>query len=241
MKKNYDSFAPCYDLAMGDQKETARDLQRLFRRFAPGARSLLEFGCGSGSLLKIFSKNYQCQGIELSPEMARLARRKVPRVPVTVGDIAEVSIGRRFDLVVCAFDTINHIPDFSRWKKVFQRACEQLSPQGVFIFDINTIAKIDRYHEEPPYVEVAPEGVSVFDVTRTGGAFYDLSVKVFRPLRGDQYRLHEMIVHGAAYPVSRITRELKRHFRQVRLVDPERTRVTSGSEEIYFVCSGLRR
>ncbi len=236
MKKNYDTFAPYYDIAMGDQKRTAQDLLCLFQKFAPKAKSLLELGCGSGSLLRFFRHHYECQGIELSAAMAARARRKVPGVPITVGDICKVQVRDPVDLIVCAFDTINHIPDFRLWQQVFRRVRAQLNPGGIFIFDINTIAKITRYHDEPPYGEVTPEGVSVFDVTRTGAARYDLSVKVFRPVRGDRYRLHEMLVRGAAYPVTRIQKELKRHFRRVRTLDLERKRPSAKSEEIYFVC-----
>lgn len=234
--KNYDSFAPFYDFAMGDQREVAAALTKLIRRHAPEAKTVLEFGCGSGSLLKIFASNYQCWGIDLSAGMAAIARRKVPAARITVGDISKLKLARRFDVIICAFDTINHIPKFTGWKQVFSRAYEQLEDGGVFIFDINTVAKIDRYHEEPPYVEVDSRGISVFDVTRTSGSRYDLSVKVFKKQSGKMYRLHEMLVHGATFPVDQVRRELKRHFSSITLVDLERRRASSRSEELYFIC-----
>jgi SAM-dependent methyltransferase len=172
--------------------------------------------------------------------MARLARKKVPAATIVVGDISRITLKRHFDVIVCAFDTINHISDFSRWKEVFARAHEQLEERGVFIFDINTEAKIDRYHEEPPYIEVNEEGVSVFDVTRTGGSKYTLSVKVFKHHRKNSYRLHEMEVKGATFPVSRIRTELLRYFHEVSLLDLERARPSDKSEELYFICKGPR-
>lgn len=238
--KNYDSFASFYDFAMGDQREVATALMRIIRRHAPRAKTLLEFGCGSGSLLAVFVQRYRCSGIDLSAGMAALARKKVPAATIVVGDIACTNLKRRFDVIVCAFDTINHIAEFSGWKEVFKRAHEHLEDRGVFIFDINTEKKIDSYHQEPPYVEVGEKGVSVFDVTRTGGSRYTLSVKVFKQLRQNNFRLHEMEVRGATFPVSRIRRELAKYFTEIRLVDLERQRPSSKSEELYFICKGPR-
>ena len=239
--KNYDSFAPFYDFAMGDQKQVALALLRIIRQYAPKARTLLEFGCGSGSLLKLFVRHYRCAGIDLSAGMVEIARRKVPQASIQVGDISKVRLNKKFDVIVCAFDTINHIPDFSRWELVFKRAHEQLEEGGVFIFDINTQTKINRYHREPPYVEVDKSGVSVFDVTRTSRSRYNLSVKVFKKKSRDLFQLHEMIVHGATFPVSRIKTSLSRHFSKIRLIDLERAKPSVNSEELYFVCSKPHR
>lgn len=239
--KNYDTFAPYYDLAMGDQKQTADALRRLIRRHAPRAEKLLELGCGSGSLLKILSRTYRTWGIDLSRGMIELAKKKAPKSRLFVGDISKMSLNERFDVVICAFDTINHVPGFSRWRQVFRRAHGHLAPEGVFIFDINTEHKIERYHSESPYVEVGKTAVSVFDVTMKSATSYSLTVKVFKKAEGAMYALHEMLVKGSTYPVDQILKALEPYFEQVILVDLERAKPSRKSEELYFVCRKPRQ
>ena len=75
--KDYDSFAPFYDLAMGDREDVAVILRKLLRRYHPKAKSLVEFGCGSGSLLRVLTKYYQCTGVDLSAGMIKGSKRVV--------------------------------------------------------------------------------------------------------------------------------------------------------------------
>ncbi len=238
---NYDSFAPVYDLAMGDQKEIALAIKRLVKRHAPKARTLLELGCGSGSLLKILCRDYTASGIDLSAGMIRIAKKKVPQADLHVGDISIKSLRKKFDVVICAFDTINHIPQFSSWQQVFRRAREHLNPEGVFIFDINTQYKIERYHRESPYIEIEDRAVSIFEVKMKSATRYSLTVRVFKKERPTRFTLHQMVVNGATFPVERIRKALLKQFAHVSLVDIERKKASSRSEELYFVCTEPRR
>lgn len=238
----YDSFAEFYDFAMGDRKEIAVAIELLIQNYHPKAKSILELGCGSGSLLKILSKKYSCRGVDLSPSMIKQAEKKVPHVPVSVGDIAEVSFGERYDLVLCAFDTINHILDFARWKKVFEVAKKHLKPNGIFIFDINTERKLARYTEEPPFAEFDGDATATFEVTRKGKNRFLIQVQVFAPTRNlskdtPLYAKKTLTLEEATFPIPQIKTALQRNFKKIRMLDPERDRVSSQTEELYFVCS----
>ena len=41
------------------------------------------------------------------------------------------------------YDTINHLTLFSDWKKVFRNVSDHLKDNGLFVFDINTLHKLD--------------------------------------------------------------------------------------------------
>jgi SAM-dependent methyltransferase len=235
--KDYDSFAPFYDLAMGDREDVAVTLRKLLRRYHPKAKTLLEFGCGSGSLLRVLTKHYQCCGVDLSAGMIKVARKKVPAAALSVADITRVQLRKRFDVVLCAFDTINHIVQFSDWRRVFQRACEHLDPEGVFIFDINTERKLQRYADEPPFAEFVEDATATFEVTKTARSRFTIHVKVFKPSGATRYSMREMFVHEATYPVPRIVQTLSQYFERIHLIDLERAEASTESEELYFVCS----
>jgi len=73
-------------------------------------RRLLEVGCARGELLAIArGRGWDVQGIELSPEPARWARREYG-VPVEVGTVEEIgpTLGK-FDVAI-ATDVIEHVP-----------------------------------------------------------------------------------------------------------------------------------
>lgn len=235
--RDYNSFAPFYDIAMGDRKEVAVELVKIFKEHHPRAKSLLEFGCGTGSLIKHLSKRYECVGIDRSSGMVKEARKKVPSCTFSVGDITAVTGIGHFDIVLCAFDTINHITEFSLWKKVFKNAHAHLNDKGIFVFDINTEKKLTRYFEEPPFAEIKKGNTSVFEVFKRPRGRFDIVVQVFKKRADSLFSMKEMVVHEATFPVPRIVRELSKYFGSVHILDLERPTPNSESEELYFICS----
>jgi SAM-dependent methyltransferase len=238
---SYDTFGRWYDVAVGERPELAGIVHGLVQQFNPGAKTMLELGCGSGLLLKRFSKRYQVSGVDLSATMVDLARKRLPRADVQVGDITKLALGRTFDAVVCVFDTMNHLPEFSQWKQVFAAVSKHLAPGGIFIFDVNTKFKLERYRTEPPMAEFHDKGaVSIISVDREGRTHYEVSLRVFEQLKGGLYKHHQLKVRELVMPQERITEAAKRHFRQVVPIDPERSRPSALTEELFFVCGKPR-
>src|SRR5438876_4557880 len=139
---SYDVFAPFYDAVQGDRAQHARYLCSLIRKHAPRARTVLELACGTGSILKQLWTHYEVTGLDLSEEMLEIAAEKVPGVPLFRGDMTSFDLGVRFDVVLCVYDSINHLLRFDEWKAVFARAHKHLDDGGVFISDINTKRKL---------------------------------------------------------------------------------------------------
>ncbi len=93
----------------------ARHSRRLMRRItgdlAPA--SILDIGCGEGSLLKTLSERHPAaalMGAELSHTALNLARAALPRASFDVLDVSKGALPRTFDLVVCS-DVVEHIDD----------------------------------------------------------------------------------------------------------------------------------
>ena len=236
----YDAFAHHYDAVVGDREEVARFIQRLISAFAPRSKTLLELGCGSGSMLKILSKKYRCAGIDQSKGMIAVAKKKAPRARVAVGDITNFDLNTQYDAVICPFDTINHVTTFSAWKKVFANAHKHLKPGGVFIFDVNTEAKMERYRTEPAFAEIQDNEISIVDVQRVRRFRYLVNLRLLKKVKGDLYRHHEMLIPEIVVPTEKILKELSIYFKRVTLVDPDRKSPTDETEELYFVCQGPR-
>ncbi len=123
----------------------------LVERHHPRAASLLELGCGTGTILAGLGSFESLTGIDRSPEMLSIAREKVPQARLIEADIADFDLGERFDVVICVFDTLNHLPRFELWQALFACTRAHLDDGGLFIFDVNTVTKIRGLAADPPF------------------------------------------------------------------------------------------
>jgi len=92
---SYDVFGRFYDAVMGDRADHADFLRSLIERHHPGARSVLELACGTGSILKQLAPRYEVTGVDLSPRMLEQAWRKVPEARLVLADMTSVRLDER--------------------------------------------------------------------------------------------------------------------------------------------------
>lgn len=92
----------------------ARLIARLLRRHFPHARTMLEIGCGTGSVLLALQRaapELRLTGSELHPEGLAFARRRLgDGVALMQMDARAIPAREQFD-VIGAFDVIEHIPE----------------------------------------------------------------------------------------------------------------------------------
>ncbi len=234
----YAAFARFYDAVQGDRADAADFVRSLLERDHPDARSVLELACGTGSILARLRPRYDVVGVDLSEEMLAVARRKLPGVELVHADMTRVRLGRRFDIVLCLYDSINHLLRRAQWEAVFDRAREHLEPDGVFVFDLNTERRLAALAAAPPVVQWFEGNLLLLDVSDAGRGVVDWRLQVFEQTAAGRYRLHESTIPERSYPVERIRGSLARRFRRVRVVDPLRARPTARSGRLWLVCSG---
>lgn len=232
---SYEIFGEFYDAAMGNRSESAKHVSELLHVSHPSARKVLELGCGTGSILKRLQERYEVSGLDLSNKMLSLARKKVPQAKLSRQDMVNFQIDDRFDAVFCVFDSINHVPRFSDWRKVFVRVHQHLSPGGCFIFDINTQRKLERLIAEPPWVHRFSKNLLIIDVTARVNHGSNWNIKVFEHVNHDRYVLHEEDIVEVSFPLGQIVAALQSQFVKVSVVDPDRRRPTAKSERLIFI------
>lgn len=225
---------------MGDRLEVAHFVHKLIKSNQPKAATLLELGCGTGSLLSHLSKFYLSTGIDLSPEMLTQAKQKLPKVRFLHNDICKFKLQEKFDAIICVFDTINHVTSIQKWEMIFKQVAEHLSKDGVFIFDINTVARIKRYSQELPYALEGKQSTCVVNVTPMKGPNYSLEIKAFTKISANNFRCFNTTIPEITFENKIITKLLKKYFAKVSLKDPDRIKVNKGTEELYFICSNQK-
>jgi SAM-dependent methyltransferase len=234
----YAAFARFYDAVQGDRADAAAYARSLLERHHPRARDVLELACGTGSILAMLRSQYEVVGVDLSEEMLAVARRKLPGVELVRADMTRVRLGRRFDAVLCLYDSINHLLRWRQWEAVFGRAREHLQPDGVFVFDLNTERRLAALAALPPVVQRFDGNVFLLDVSDGGRGVVHWNLRVFERTGEARYRLHESTIPERSFPLDRIREALARRFRRVRVLDPLRSRPTARSGRLWLVCTG---
>ncbi len=176
---DYARFAAFYDDIMDDPGRRADRVRRFVELYRPGAVSLLELGCGTGSILARLELIPTLAGLDRSPQMLERARVKVPRAELFQGDMAAFSLGKRFDVVICVFDSLNHLLTLDAWQSLFTAAHDHLVEDGLFIFDVNTIGELERLGNEPPWVYDFDGNVVIMDVTVGRDDLSEWDIRIF--------------------------------------------------------------
>ena len=73
---------------------------------------VLDVACGTGVLFPDYLKRGAASitGIDISPEMAKIAQHKFPEVRVVCGDVEETDFGQKFDAVM-VYNAFPHFPE----------------------------------------------------------------------------------------------------------------------------------
>ena len=109
---SYDSIAQLYDSVVADPTKKAQWLKQLIHKHHPVARSILELACGTGSVLEVLAKDYQVAGLDNSTGMLKVARKRLPKTDFFHADMANFRTDKKFDTILCIYDSINHLLHF---------------------------------------------------------------------------------------------------------------------------------
>ena len=142
----YQEFASFYDQLTTDVEYPARAkyILSLFEQFQ-GCKpsSLLDVGCGSGSLTAELARyGMDMTGVDISTDMLAIAAEKATNIGVDIlylcQDMRELDLYGTVSGAVCTLDSLNHLLHTADLQMFLQRLRLFLEPGGLFIFDVNT-------------------------------------------------------------------------------------------------------
>lgn len=143
----YTALAPAYDsiTADYDYEKWLTTIERIVARFRPRGTKILDVGCGTGSsFLPLCERGYDVTACDASPAMLDRARDRVGWGParLLLADMRRLPALGSFDVVLCLDDSINHLLGDGDVSDTFAGVRANLAPDGVFVFDVNTLATI---------------------------------------------------------------------------------------------------
>jgi ubiquinone/menaquinone biosynthesis C-methylase UbiE len=111
-------------------------LERIARRYGRSRPTTwLDVACGTGRHLEYLQRAHRVMGLDASPEMLRIARRRLPGVPLVRGDMRSFRLRRRFDVVSCLFSAIGHLSSPGDVRSTFENFARHLNPGGIAIVE----------------------------------------------------------------------------------------------------------
>ncbi len=239
----YAEFARFYDQIMGDRSQDVARVREYISRLHPAAGSLLELGCGTGAMLAGLAPAYEVTGVDVSPEMLAIAARTVPAARLVQADMTEFSLGTRFDVVICVFDTLNHLPRLAGWRAMFGRVHEHLAPGGLFVFDVNTTGRLRRLWRGAAFAMNFGEHSMMMDVQPAAGGDDEddcelsmWTVRIFARADGDMFRLHEERIPELGVPLATIREAVEPHVDLIEATGLDGEPATDESDRAFFAC-----
>lgn len=232
---SYDLFAKFYDTAMDDPTAKTTRLKELIHKHSPQAKTLLELASGTGSILKELSSDYIVEGLELSPRMLEIAKQKVPASPFHLGDMSNFNLGKQFDIILCVFDSINHLEQFEKWQAMFERVHDHLNIGGLFIFDFNTVGRLKRLIQAPPAITKLGNDYLFMTITEAQNDVSNWNIKIFEALGGNKFELHEENIIEASYPLQQVKEAVEKHFDVLEIIDQFDGEPSDESDRVWVV------
>lgn len=148
---SYTGFAEFYDLFMDNipYKDWCDYLISLLKEYNINDGLVLDMGCGTGNITELLaSAGYDMIGIDNSEDMLAAAMDKQYDSGLDIlyllQDMREFELYGTVAAVVSICDSLNYILEYDELVTVFKLVNNYLDPNGIFIFDLNTIFKYEN-------------------------------------------------------------------------------------------------
>lgn len=155
----YTDFAEVYDELMDDTPyeewcefiveilgKYGADLEPTDENLRQERNTILDLGCGTGTLTELLArKGYDMIGVDNAQEMLQIAMEKRERSGLDIlyllQDMRELELYGTVGAVVSVCDSLNYLLAEEDIVQTFERVNNYLYPQGIFLFDFNTVYK----------------------------------------------------------------------------------------------------
>jgi ubiquinone/menaquinone biosynthesis C-methylase UbiE len=134
----YRQLASYYDeiYHFKDYQKEAQKIETLIQqRKKSQGDHLLDVACGTGNHIAYLKQHYKVEGLDFSPEMLRIARKKHPDIVFHQGDMTSFKLNTRFDIITCLFSAIGHVKTKARMRRAVRNMAHHLQPGGLMILE----------------------------------------------------------------------------------------------------------
>lgn len=219
-----------------------RYLEKIFQRFNHKPNTILDLGCGTGTITQLFAqKGYDPIGIDLSEDMLLISKEKAKKLKLDIlylcQDIISFELYGTVDCIISLCDSLNYILNENELLQVFKLVNNYLEPKGLFIFDLNTEYKFKEIMAENVFAETYEECAYIWDNYYYEDKKINEYILTLFIKEGKCYSRHEEIHYEKAYSIQTIEELLIKAGLKLEAVynDNSFDEPDDKSERIYFV------
>ena len=125
------------------------EMKKIKKKIYKKKGKLLEIGCGSGALLKYFSKSMRVFGVDYSRELLNIAKKAIPSGSFYFNEANKINFKNNFFDTVIMYSCIQYFPDKRYFNKVIQKIERCLKKNGNLyigeIVDKDKLTKFEQY------------------------------------------------------------------------------------------------
>ncbi|CAN7470423.1 class I SAM-dependent methyltransferase [Phenylobacterium sp. LjRoot219] len=220
--------AAFYDVVTAADAQLTGDIA-LYAGLGPAGGSVLELGAGAGRVaIALAERGFRVTGVDLSAAMLVRARARqaaasaeiAERLEFRQGDMTSLDLKRTFDLAICTYFTLAHVPAGAAWRNTFAVMARHLDAGGITAVHLPLVEAMRL--PGPP-----PEALA-FDRPLPGGGRLQLHVRErrFREAIGRLDQVIEYVERDAAGGVVRRSPERLTYY----VADPTPFAAAAGLE-----------
>ncbi|MCT8139651.1 class I SAM-dependent methyltransferase [Anaerobacillus sp. CMMVII] len=224
---NYGKFAYLYDELMKDAPydQWVSFVLKILEMNHLNQGEILDLGCGTGNIAIPLSKHgFKLTAVDLSEEMLFIANEKSKVEGTTVQfyqqDMRELEGLGTFNTVVSLCDSLNYLKNEQEILTTFQRIADHLEDNGLFIFDVHSIYKVEEVFTGHTFAHNGEEIAYIWECFAGEPAYsveHDLSFFVlneqgfyerfdeFHQQRTYPINMYEQALHNAGFNLVSIT------------------------------------
>lgn len=242
----YDVLARHYDAVTGDSSTESAFIDDIIKRARARARArardqavtLLEVACGTGGIIAALEGGYQVSGLDISPGMLEVARKKLPEgTPLHIADMSRFGLNVKFDAIICVYHGINHLPNFSAWESFFDCAYRHLNDGGVLVFDTYTASSLKMMARTPEIVQQFGENYLHTSVKTNDEIVFDWNIELLEIQRDGRYKSLTEVIRTVTFPPEKIRESLGKRFVNIVTIESDSGDVKDDSDNrTWFVC-----
>jgi len=234
---NYSKFSQYYDEIMGDRIVNSKKIMAFIKESGIKGKDFLDIACGTGSTLKYFSnKGYNVMGMDISENMLNIARKKLPNANFKKMNMIELKINKSFDVITCLYDSVNHLLKFSEWKSFFNRSYKHLKDEGIFIFDINTLYKLEKLSQSDSFKKSIGDKNIIMKVSSLTNNIFKWNTQITEINLDKSMEKYEENIKETSFEIKKITDSLSNIFKNVKVIDCNNNKPSINSKRVYFIC-----
>ena len=166
----YGEFARVYDMFQDnvDYQLWASWLKGQLKKFGISGGLVLDLGCGTGTMTELLAEaGYDMIGLDNSEEMLAEAMEKRVEsghdILYLMQDMQDFELYGTVRAVVSVCDSLNYITEEEELERVFSLVNNYLDPEGIFLFDMNTIYKYQTMIGDATIAENREEGSFIWE------------------------------------------------------------------------------